>query len=223
MPKIMAICSCPRLGYMDFMGQSIAAFAQNGVGYRNVYGAFWSQTLSNGIQTCIDEGNDYIITTDYDSIFTGDDVAQLIRLAEQNPEADAICAMQMGRFSGLLVSTDSGTLTRKELKTQPIVPVVTGHFGLTIIRASAFKDLPKPWFWSKPDSDGEWKAKSDKRDEDIYFWINFKESGRKLFVAPRIVIGHLELLIKWPDDNLEGMYETLGTYHEHGKPVDIWT
>ena len=220
--KIVAMCSCPRLGYMDFMGQSIAAFAQNDVEYRNLYGVFWSQSLSGGMQKALEEGYDYIISTDYDSVFDGEAVAQLIRLAEQNPHADAICAMQMGRFSGLLVSNDAGELTYDELRSNALVPVNTGHFGLTIFRVSSIAKLKKPWFWSTPDEDGEWKRGGGKRDEDIYFWDNLKECGMQLYLAPRIVIGHLELLIKWPDEKLDGIYEIAQHFQEFGPPKDVW-
>jgi hypothetical protein len=223
MKKIVALCSCPRLGFMDFCGQSIAAFAQNYVEYRNLYGVFWSQVLTGGIQQALDDGAEYIITTDYDSIFNTEDVAQLIRLADQNPHAEAICSMQMGRFSGLLVSTESGEITHKELKENPLVPVNTGHFGLTLLKASLFKDLPKPWFWSHPDADGEWKRNGEgKLDDDIYFWDGIKNAGKTLYLAPRITIGHLELLIKWPSDTLDGIYETAGDYQKHGRPQDVW-
>jgi hypothetical protein len=203
------------------MGQSLMAFAANHCEYKNLYGAYWSQALSNGIQSAVNDGYDYIITCDYDSIFDTETVAQLIRLADHNPHADAICTVQMGRFSGLLVSTTDGTIGRKELETEPLVPVNTGHFGLTLLRVSALKDLKKPWFWSRPDEDGEWK-KGQKLDDDIYFWDNFKSSGKQLYLAPRLVIGHLELLIKWPDRNMDGMYSRINDYYEHGKPGDCW-
>jgi hypothetical protein len=222
MKKTVALCSCPRLGYMDFMGQSIAAFAVNKIDYRNLYGVFWSQSLTGGIQGALDDGYEYIITTDYDSIFTGETVAQLIRLMDQNEHADAICCMQMGRFSGLLLTTEKGTLSYNELKNNALVPVATGHFGLTIFRASVLKQLKKPWFWSRPDEDGEWKRVGNKLDDDIYFWDNFKNCGLQLYVAPRLVIGHLELLIKWPGENLEGIYETTQHYQKHGPPYDVW-
>lgn len=223
MSRIVAMCSVPRIGFMDFMGQSIAAFAQNGIEYRNLFGVFWGQSLSNGMQIAAKDGYDYIITTDYDSIYDSETVAQLVRLAEQNPHADAICAMQMGRFSGLLVSNESGSLTYKELHENALVPVGTGHFGLTIFRVSSFADLKKPWFWSRPDEDGEWKRNGvDKLDEDIYFWDNFKACGKQLYLAPRLVIGHLELLIKWPDKRLDGIYSTLKNHQDFGKPSDVW-
>jgi hypothetical protein len=208
---------------MDFAGQSIAAFMQNGIAYKNLFGVYWSHSLSEGIREAVNDGFEYIITTDYDSIYDAETVAQLIRLADQNPHADAICTMQMGRFTGLLVSNDTGELLVKDLKDNPLIPVNTGHFGLTLICASAFEDLPKPWFTAIPDTEGDWKRNGEaKRDDDIYFWDNFRESGKTLFLAPRLVIGHLELLIKWPSDILDGIYETTGDYQQHGKPKDIW-
>jgi hypothetical protein len=222
-PKIVAMCSCPRLGYMDFMGQSVAAFSQNKIEYRNLYGVFWSQSLTNGMKIAVENGYDYIVTTDYDSIYNGETVAQLVRLAEQNPNADAICAMQMGRFSGLLVSNEEGYLLKKDLQKKPLVPVGTGHFGLTIFRCNSLRDMKKPWFWSRPDEDGEWKRNAPgKLDDDIYFWDNFKASGKQLYLAPRLVIGHLELLIKWPGEDLEGIYETMQDFQDFGPPADAW-
>ena len=220
--KIVALCSCPRLGFMDFMGQSLAAFLQNGVEYRNLYGVFWGQVLSSGIQKAIEDGTDYIITTDYDSLYSSSDVASLIKLIQYNPHADAICSMQMGRFGGLLASNDEGFMTLADLKNNDLIPIATGHFGLTIIRASTLKDLPKPWFISTPDSDGEWKRGSEKVDEDIYFWKNLTAHGKTLFLAPRIVIGHMEVMVKWPDDNLKAIYETTGDYNQYGQPQDTW-
>lgn len=222
MKRIVAMCSCPRLGYMDFMGQSLAAFSVNNIEYRNLYGVFWGQSLSSGMMTAMKEEYDYIITTDYDSLYNRETVAQLVRLMDQNPQADAICAMQMGRFSGLLCTTESGELTYEELRNKPLIPIVTGHFGLTIFRVSSLKEVKKPWFWSRPDEDGEWNRGGGKLDEDIFFWDNFRNSGKQLYLAPRLVIGHMELLIKWPDANLDGIYETTGDYQSFGPPADAW-
>jgi len=69
----------------------------------------------------------------------------------------------------------------------------------------------------------EWKRNADgKQDDDIFFWNNFRTSGLNLYLAPRLVIGHLELLIKWPGADLDGIYETTGDYYRHGPPCDIW-
>lgn len=207
---------------MDFMGQSLVAFGANNIAVKNLYGAFWSQSMSNGIQDALKDGYDFILTCDYDSLFTAETVDNLMMTLVDNPDVDAICSMQMGRFSGLLASTETGKISRKDLIGKKLVPVDTGHFGLTVFRASAFDNLNKPWFWSRPNSKNEWTSKTNKVDEDIYFWDNFKKSGKQLYLAPRIVIGHLELLIKWPGNNLDGIYETIGHYHEFGMPADVW-
>lgn len=220
--KAIALCSCPRLGFMDFMGQSLVAFGANQIAVKHLYGAFWSQSMSNGIKQALEDGYDFILTCDYDSIFSADTVDRLMMTLIDNPEADAVCTMQMGRFSGLLISTENGKIRHKDLMTKDIVPVDTGHFGLTVFRASAFSGLKKPWFWSKPNSKKEWDSKTNKVDEDIYFWVNFQKSGKQLYLAPRCVIGHLELLIKWPALNLDGIYETTAHYHEFGPPADVW-
>lgn len=207
---------------MDFMGQTLMAFSRNNISYKNLYGVYWSHAMDNGISDAVDSGFDYIITTDYDSIFNAETVAQLVRLAEQNPFADAITTVQMGRFSGILCTTESGFLAKQELIDKPLVPLNTGHFGLTILRASSLKDLPRPWFWCKPSDEGTWTRNTNKLDDDIFFWDNFKKSGKTLFLAPRLVIGHLELLIQWPDVNMEGMYETTNHYYQYGPPQDVW-
>jgi hypothetical protein len=207
---------------MDFMGQSLMAFANNGVSYHNAFGAYWSQALSQSMASAVNDGYEYIFTTDYDSLFKDEDVAELIRLMDETPEADAICSVQVGRFCDLIVSTESGKLNKEELRTKNLVPVKTGHFGLTIIRSSALQGLKKPWFIPTPSSAGDWQRGSDKVDDDIYFWYNLFDSGKKLFLAPRVVIGHLELLIKWPDKDMRGMYGTMENYRSDGPPGDTW-
>ena len=58
MARAIALCSCPRLGFMDFMGQTLISFAANGVEYKNLYGAYWSQALSGGIQEAVNKDYD---------------------------------------------------------------------------------------------------------------------------------------------------------------------
>jgi len=216
----IALCSCPRLGFMDFMGVSLIALAQNGVAYANLYGVYWAQSLSEGIKNSIAQDFEYIITTDYDSLYTAQDVKNLITLMDEHPEADCISTMQMGRFNGVL---GSGNFDRAPFETQELVPLDTAHFGLTIFRASAFDTtLKKPWFHKIPNSNGDWTSRTNKVDEDIFFWKNFKDSGKKLFLAPRVTIGHMELLVMWPDKDMNESYQTLAHYRENGKPEDAW-
>jgi hypothetical protein len=206
---------------MDFMGMSLCALAENGVSYHNLFGVYWAQTLSNGIQDCLRDGYDYIITTDYDAVYNGKTVKLLIDMMEDCAEIDAITTLQQGRCD--IKSLFTGSLFYHCGKEADLVPIDTGHFGLTIFRASAFEGLKKPWFNAIPDENGEWSRNSpSKLDADIYFWKNFIECGKKLYIAPRAVVGHLELLVKWPDEDLNDTFQTLEHYREHGKPDDAW-
>jgi len=219
--KLIALCSCPRLGFIDFMGQSLVSFQRNNVAIHTVFGAYWAEALSEAIKNAANSGFDYIFTCDYDSLFGPAQVAELLRLMQEHPEADAITSVQAGRFSGPLFSTATGEASAQELA-QELLPITTGHFGLTILRAASLERLKKPWFHKAPSSAGDWAPGSDKVDDDIYFWRNLTASGLKAFLAPRVVIGHLELLVKWPDERLGATYQELSHYREHGMPPDVW-
>jgi hypothetical protein len=220
--RAIAICSCPRLGFMDFMGHALMAFSQNGVGVNHAYGAYWSQALSEAMKQALPI-TDYVITTDYDSIFNAENVAYLLHLMEEHPEVDAICSMQQGRVVQFLFTPANGPeITREELAAD-LVPIATGNFGLSIFRSKSLAEVKKPWFFKKPSQNGDWEVGSDKIDEDMFFWYNFRDSGKVAMLAPRNVIGHLELMIKWPNQNLNPAYQTIKHYREKGVPDNAWS
>jgi hypothetical protein len=47
-------------------------------------------------------------------------------------------------------------------------------------------------------------------DDDIWFWRNWRESGNRVYVSPRVVLGHGEYVVTWPGQGLS-------------KPVFQWT
>jgi hypothetical protein len=121
---------------------------------------------------------------------------------ENYPEADAICPMQMRRDGDIPLMglcDDQGEFL-KQINTsefeKDILPIKTGHFGLTVFRASSFAKLKKPWFLGIPGPDGSWGK--GRTDDDIYFWHNFLDSGLKAYVAPKVNIGHLQLMCTFP-------------------------
>jgi hypothetical protein len=64
--------------------------------------------------------------------------------------------------------------------------------------------VPKPWFWSQPDENGSW---SDKRlDDDVWFWKQFREAGRRVWVDGETRIGHMEEMISMYDENLQPVH-----------------
>jgi hypothetical protein len=93
-----------------------------------------------------------------------------------------------------------GGQTQVEFSGQPI-EVTTAHFGLTAIRLDRLRDVPKPWFWCRPDEDGRWT--DAKIDDDIWFWNRFREAGRRVWVDVDCRIGHMEEMIAVYGDDLK--------------------
>ena len=93
-----------------------------------------------------------------------------------------------------------GSQTQVDITADPL-KVTTAHFGLTLLRMEHFKDLPKPWFKGEPDKDGGWG--DDRLDDDIWFWHIWRKAGRTVYMAPRVRIGHLELIVSEFDDDFQ--------------------
>lgn len=205
---IHAVTSSPRLSFTDHMHCIMTEIVSRGIYLKQGTGVFWSQVLTRGIEELLEMNGDYILTLDYDTWFRWGHVQQLLTLMEKYPEADAIFPVQMKRecdspMMGLV--DDKGErltqISHSDLE-KDLLPTITGHFGLTVFRASAFKKLKTPWFKAIPGPDGSWN--DGRIDDDIYFWQNFKECGLNAFVAPHVNIGHLQLLCTFPGHYTDG-------------------
>ena len=121
-------------------------------------------------------------------------------------QCDAITGLQVKREDGRPMLTLKGTLDNppKEGSTslpmswfaEPVQEVDSAHFGCTIISTKALKRTAKPWFYSRPGPDNSWN--DGRLDADIYAWKNFREAGNRVFVSPRVVLGHGEYMVSWP-------------------------
>jgi len=96
--------------------------------------------------------------------------------------------------------------------------VSSGHFGLTIFRASRLRDFRRPWMGGNPNEEGRWTK--GKVDPDIEFWHNWIAAGRTLFLAPRIVVGHMLEMVAWPGKDLQTIYQTLNDFDAVGMPQE---
>jgi hypothetical protein len=204
--KIWAIMSMPRLAFTENM-LSAFAFPALGIGFERGLGVFWGQVLSRMIQRHQEDGTEYIITCDYDTWFRKEHVIKLLQLMAENPDVDAIVPVQIKRENEVpmfsIVDGDNVGVTEVPMThfDKELVPIVGGHFGLTIFRAEAFKDLKKPWFIAHPDKNGDWGE--GRIDEDIHFWHNFHECGKKACLATGINIGHLQDMCIFPGNPRE--------------------
>lgn len=222
--KIVGVMSCPRLGWTDTFGSITSAFMPLGIEVFRHSGVFWGQGLTKLMEVALKNGADFIITIDYDSVFTQAHVHRLCQLMVEHNDVDIIVPVQVRRennYSMFTMRGDNGDLRTKvpySEFSQPLTKITTGHFGLTIIRTSALRKLPKPWFLAIPDKNGEWNE--GHVDEDIYFWHNCERSGLNVRMANEVRIGHLQNMIAWPDDQFAPVHQYVSEYNEKGQPAE---
>ena len=176
-------------------------------------GVFWGQCMQRMFDKAVKDDIDWILSLDSDSLFTAEQLSQLMDILASNPHIDALAALQCRRGSPYpLLTTGSGIDDDAiEVSNQPF-KVTTAHFGLTLIRVDALKAVPKPWFFAKPDEDGDW---SDERmDDDIWFWHQWRLSGKTIYVAPSVSIGHLEETVVQFNDKLEPEHMYVNQWRE---------
>lgn len=218
--KIVGVMSIPRLTFSDNTTCVISAIRNLGIDIGQFGGVFWGQAMTLGLQWALDLGVEFVLTIDYDSVFSEQDVYKLYETA-QLEDSDCIFPVQMGRSMNYLFGTKNETITPEEINNN-VYNANSGHFGLTLIRCSALKKMEKPWFVPVQDKEGTWDISKGKMDEDINFFHKWKECGNNVHLAPQIVIGHLELLVLYPDKNLLPAVTTIKSWKMDGKPQDCW-
>lgn len=189
--KVRATMGLPRVGWNDAWLSITEALHALKIPIETHTGCFWGQNMQKGFERALDEGIDWILTLDYDSMILPQHVARLIDILSKRPDIDAIAALQMRRGAETPLFGIAGQ-SEAEITWEP-VQVDTAHFGLTLIRVECLKDMEKPWLWAKPDENGEWGE--GRRDDDITFWDKWKAAGHSVYVAPDVRIGHLELVV----------------------------
>ena len=206
--KIKAVMSVPRIGWNDGSAAIEATLRPSGINVVRFNGVFWGQCMQRAFQECLAEGVDWILAIDYDSMPTPRALDALIGTFGSHPEIDALASLQMRRGNDFPLMTRAGE-TEIEITNQPI-KVHTAHFGMTLIRTESLRDLPKPWFASKPDKNGEWE--DERLDEDIWFWHQWRLAGKTIYVDPTARIGHLELVVSEYDEEMQ----------PHHLPISDW-
>jgi hypothetical protein len=207
--RVEAVFSMPRLGFNDNFFTWAQALMPLGIRPTKVTGAFWDQCMQRVFEQFVDSC-EYLLTIDYDTFFTKEDVEHIFALA-MTFQCDAITGIQTKREDGRPMLTLPGMLENPPKDghatlplswfAEPVQEVDSAHFGCTLISTKALKRTPKPWFWSRPDPNGGWG--DGRLDADIYAWKNFRDAGNRLYVSPRVVLGHGEYMITWPGSDLK--------------------
>ncbi len=228
MRDIHAVMSLPRVAWTDTMAATHLSCAKLGIDFMKSTGVFWGQCLQRIMESVVAEpGRKYVLTIDFDSIFDEADIIRLWQIMETRPDVDALFPLQIGRDRDSVLLTMLGedgqrlkTIDSTKFHTDA-VQCETGHMGLTLFRVDALKRMAKPWFWSTPDERGEWG--DAKVDDDIYFWKKWNAAGNNVSVCPRVRIGHLQLVVTWPGDDLRVINQWNGDYSKHGRPEQCKT
>lgn len=225
--KVAAVMSVPRLGFMDNFFCAFQALMPLRIPIRKHTGAYWEQCIERAIMESLEaEQPDLILTLDYDTIFTAENVAAMVRIMAEHPEIDALAPLQASRSLELPMMTvpgpDGAPLAHLEQSefAKVTMPLGTAHFGCTLLRASALRACPHPWFCSKPGKDGTW---TDHLDADIAFWKMWAANKKTLHQANRVVIGHCELMIRWPGKDLKVIHQVSTDFFTKGKPEEAWS
>ena len=211
-----AILSGPRFGPLANLFGWAQALMPLGIRPTLGQGAFWSQVLTRMMEQFVDQC-EFIITLDFDTFVSQDDIERLFAMAMAF-QCDALAPLQVKREDGRPMLTlldtldnppeDGKTTLAASWFAEPVQRVDSAHFGCTIFSTAALKRMQKPWFYEKPDPQGGYGE--GRVDSDIGFWRQWKASGNKAFVTPRVSIGHGEYVVTWPGQDL-------------GKPVFQWT
>ena len=223
--SIHAVISLPRLGFNDMWLTVPEALAQFSIPLTDARGAYWDQSMQTVIERVLagDKKPDIVWTFDYDTVCESSDIAALKRIMAEHPEVDAVIPLQSSRHSkSALFSMDLPTgvesldaIPASYFK-HPIARVIRGHFGCTAIRSHVFDALPKPWFRGHPDTHGSFGK--GKLDPDCGFWDEFIKAGFQLRLATKVRVGHLVLMVSWPDEKFEPRYQTVEDYRANGRP-----
>lgn len=205
--KIVAMMTAPR--YENTWSRNYIEIALRAAGIPLAVsgGVFYGQCMQMMMEKAIADEVDVALTVDFDSVFTKKHIDILLSRLVFNEEIDAICAMQCRR-GGRTPLASCGEQRRVETDGEPI-KVKTAHFGLTAIDLHKLKDVPKPWFWCQPDSNGMWT--DDKTDDDIWFWRQWEKAGNSIYLDTTCQIGHLEEVVTHFEE-IDGEFQQVHSY-----------
>lgn len=200
--KVSAVMTAGR--YEGTYARNMIELATRELGIRPIIslGVFYGQCMQRMFEQVCETESDLILTIDGDSIFNSSHIMRLLSIMAARPDIDALASLQLRRGRSDMLATKEG---EREIHWDGTpVAITTAHFGLTVLRVSQLRDVAKPWFFSQPAPDGGWGE--DKIDDDIWFWKQWKEAGRSLFLDPGCRIGHLEEMIAVFDENLKPVH-----------------
>lgn len=189
--RVAALMTAPR--YEAVYARNFIELAMKALGIPLTIsgGVYYGQCMQIMLEDLVSKDVDYVLTIDFDSMFTAEHVQRLLNLIASDDNIDAITAVQPKRGCGAILAAMDKETTMV-WNGRP-VKVTSAHFGLTVIDLKKLAELPKPWFHAQPDKDGRWT--DDKIDDDVWFWKQWREAGNSIYVDPGCRLGHLEEMV----------------------------
>lgn len=162
-------------------------------------GVFYGQCMQMMLSNLLTQEVDYALTVDFDSVFTAGDIQRLLGIIAQEEQIDSLAGVQAKRGKGSVLAS----LPQHQMVEWTGYPirVDTAHFGLTVIDLRKLAEVPKPWFLTVPDEDGDYGE--GRTDDDVYFWRRWKEAGHSVYIDPGCKVGHLEEVVTTFDEQMQ--------------------
>jgi hypothetical protein len=208
--KIAAVMTAPRFEITYCRNQIQRSLDKLRIPLTVSGGVFYGQCMQKMLTTLCDSDCEYAVTVDFDTLFTSDQLLRLISIIKQEQDIDAITGVQVRRgkptmlgtcHGGEVVSEDERRVTVDD---RGLLRAKTAHFGLTVIDLAKLRTVPKPWFLSTPNADGEWEG--DKTDDDVWFWLQWEKSGHSIYIDPEVKLGHVEEMVAIHDQHMNPVH-----------------
>ncbi len=223
--RVVGIISLPRLAFTDNWACAQTQLARLGIMLMFGAGAYWHHSIVRMLREAVASGYEYAMSLDYDSVFYAEQVIELVRLMDENPEAFAMWGAQMRQHDDIPLcgqynkdGSSRGYFPDQEFKGE-LTQASNGHFGLTVIRCSMLKDIPLPWMVEKPDHEGHYEA--GRIDPDWSFWDRAGKAGLKVYQANKVRVGHMQSIVTWPNDGFGPTHQYLLDWRENGPPESV--
>lgn len=153
-------------------------------------------------QQAIDEGSDYVLMVDSDTVLPSD--ALRLMLEEPVDVLAACCphrpssnvfdgrvnATRLGErdYTDFYTTADLDALVAAGVRREPIHGC---GFGATLVRTGLFRELPWPWFSWTDYPDGNCLS------EDLSFCERCHDAGVGVWLDPRVRCGHVMRRVEW--------------------------
>lgn len=206
--KAAAIMTAPRYENTYARNHIERALKDIGIPLTVSGGVFYGQCMQMMLEDLAASDCDYAVTIDFDSLFTANQLRRLLNWIITRDEIDAITGLQVRRGKPVMLGTAPGGKDVEggkqiEWDGNPIKGT-TAHFGLTVLDLKKLATVQKPWFVSTPDKNGRWTE--DKTDDDVNFWLRWKEAGNSVYFDPGVRLGHLEEMVAIHDEHMNATH-----------------